>query len=120
MQYAAANILKYSMIEELLKLLQAIFPQENSLPKNLYSIKTQFNSTTILEKPKMELLFQPVVGGLNILCIDGISLLTHEGLKVIQAKVLIGVFDMIAKVSIVGIKQFNGKCGWLPSMLANV
>ena len=68
----------------------------------------------------MNFLFQPVVDALNTLYSKGISiqtcirivfLFTDLGLKTIRGKVLNGIFDTVAKVPVMGMKQFNGVCG---------
>ena len=59
----------------------------------------------------MQLLFKPVIDALNTLHCKGIKVQTHEGPKTIHAKVLNGIFDTMAKASVMGMKLFNGICG---------
>ena len=65
----------------------------------------------MVQKKQKSNCYFSLVNSLNSLYIVGI--LTHVGLKVKWAKILISVFDMIAKT---GIKQFNGKCGYPVSL----
>ena len=54
---------------------------------------------------------QPVMSMLMSLYSLGITMLTPVGIKTIRAKLLTGVFDLLAKAPLLNMKQFNGKHG---------
>ena len=62
-------------------------------------------------KPSMQLFFGALIDAFNSLYSKGIEVHTHEGPKVVRAKVLTCVGDTIAKAPVMGIKQLNGIYG---------
>ena len=63
------------------------------------------------KKPPLKALMQPVMNMLMSLYSLGITMLTPVGIKTIRAKLLTGVFDLLAKAPLLNMKQFNGKYG---------
>jgi len=63
------------------------------------------------KKPAMNLLLLPVVKMLRSLYTIGISMAVPSGIKTIRAKLLNGVFDLVAKAPVINMKRFNGEYG---------
>ena len=62
-------------------------------------------------KPSMDILLSPVLQQIDHLNATGFSFLSPEGMKCVRVKLLFGVFDLIAKASVLNMKQFNGSYG---------
>lgn len=62
-------------------------------------------------KPPMKLLLDPVLKVLRQLSTIGISISMPSGQQTIRAKLIMGVFDLPAKASVLCMKQFNGESG---------
>ena len=56
-------------------------------------------------------LLKPVVEMLESLYRVGIRMVTQGGVKVVRARLMTCVFDLVAKVPILNMKQFNGEYG---------
>ena len=87
----------------------------NNLPP---SIRTNKESTLLCglwfgPKPAMRSLLRPVVEMLQSLYTVGITIKVPGGIKTVRAKLLNGIFDLVAKAPIVNMIQFNGKYGCL-------
>ena len=63
------------------------------------------------KKPNMATLLEPTLKELNYLSVVGFQFNSPVGLKTVRVKALFGVFDMIAKASVLNMKQFNGRYG---------
>ena len=63
-------------------------------------------------KPVMKLLLEPIMTHLRRLCSVGLAFTTPNGaLTNIRTKVVLGIFDLPAKATVLNAKQFNGKYG---------
>lgn len=60
-------------------------------------------------KPDMKLLLEPIIEGLNKLSSVGASVSIPDGELIIRAKLVMGIFDLPAKESVLCSKQFNGE-----------
>ena len=63
------------------------------------------------KKPPINALIKPVIKMLRSLYVVGTTMLTPAGIKTIRAKLLTGIFDLVAKAPLLNMKQFNGKYG---------
>ena len=63
------------------------------------------------KKPNMSVLLKPILEHLDRLSITGFSFLSPDGFETIRIKLLFGVFDLVAKASVLNFKQFNGAYG---------
>lgn len=62
-------------------------------------------------KPLMELLLEPICSSLKQLSSQGLSIATSIGNLIFRCKLVMGIFDLPAKASVLCIKQFNGEYG---------
>lgn len=62
-------------------------------------------------KPPMQTLLPPVLSKIETLQTSGIQFQTSEGIKILKAKLLVGVFDQPAKAMVLNVVQFNGYYG---------
>ena len=62
-------------------------------------------------KPKMEIIFQPLVDLLQKLSHSGIVVDTPLGNHIFKFSPILGIFDLVAKAPILNMTQFNGKNG---------
>lgn len=62
-------------------------------------------------KPRMELLFKPIIKRMEAMGGMGLSINTPDGLKTVRARFVFGTFDLPAKASVLCAKQFNGEFG---------
>ena len=60
------------------------------------------------KKPNMSVLLKPILEHLDRLSITGFSFLSPDGFETLRIKLLFGVFDLLAKASVLNFKQFNG------------
>ena len=65
------------------------------------------------KKPDMSLFLKPTIKKLNHIMYNGIEVDTPIGIKQVKAIVLLGIFDLPAKATVVNMKQFNGEYGCL-------
>ena len=63
------------------------------------------------KKPPMRLLLTPIMESLSQFSTLGIRISTPRGLVTYRTKLVMGVFDLIAKKDVLCAKQFNGKYG---------
>ena len=61
------------------------------------------------KKPPMKHFLSPIMESLSQLSTLGISISTSHGLRTFRTKLVVGVFDLIAKRDVLRAKQFNGK-----------
>ena len=62
-------------------------------------------------KPKMDIIFAPILQDLNHMNVVGFKFHSPEGHLTVRLKLLFGVYDLIAKAQVLNIKQFNGYYG---------
>ena len=62
-------------------------------------------------KPPMPRLLEPIMKTLRSLKTSGLQIRTLAGLSTIQARLVMGIFDLPAKASALCVKQFNGTYG---------
>ena len=62
-------------------------------------------------KPKMDILFQPLIDLLRKLSCSGITIKTPYGDRNFKFSPLLGIFDLVAKAPILNMNQFNGVNG---------
>ena len=62
-------------------------------------------------KPPMQTLLPRVLSKIETLQTTGIQFQTSEGIKILKAKLLVGVFDQPAKAMVLNVVQFNGYYG---------
>ena len=62
-------------------------------------------------KPNMKQLLQPTLAILKELEVDGVVVNTASGAKTIRARLLCGLFDLVAKAPALNMKQFNSYNG---------
>ena len=62
-------------------------------------------------KPPMDKLLEPVVTNVRKLSSEGIIIKTPTGISRIKGKLVLGIFDLPAKASVLTMKQFNGMFG---------
>ena len=60
------------------------------------------------KKPNMSVLLKPILEHLDRLSITAFSFLSPDGFETLRIKLLFGVFDLLAKASVLNFKQFNG------------
>ena len=63
------------------------------------------------QKPSMKLLLEPIIDDLKRLYTDGLTVMLPNGHTDFKAKLVLAVFDLPAKASVLNCKQFNGKFG---------
>ena len=64
------------------------------------------------EKPPIDHLLKPISEMLDKLCTTGIEVnLSHSHSEILKAKLVLGIFDLPAKASVLCCKQFNGEYG---------
>ena len=59
----------------------------------------------------MDNLLEPVMANVKKLSTEGIVIKTSTGVSRIKGKLVLGIFDLPAKASILTMKQFNGMFG---------
>lgn len=64
-------------------------------------------------KPKMDILLKPILEKLEVYYTKGIIINTCAGEKILKAKLLLCVFDLVARPLAVNTVQFNGYFGCL-------
>ena len=62
-------------------------------------------------KPKMDILFQPLIDLLRKLSCSGITIKTPYGDRNFKSSLLLGIFNLVAKAPILNMNQFNGANG---------
>ena len=62
-------------------------------------------------KPIVNLLLKPITKFLQRLSTLGVVIKTSKGIATVQAKLVMGIFDLPAKAAVLCAKQFNGKFG---------
>lgn len=65
------------------------------------------------KKPDLDIILKPVLDNIDHLYYNGIQVKHINGIKVVRAVLLLGVFDLPAKAAVADIKQFNGQYGCL-------
>lgn len=63
------------------------------------------------KKPPMRYLLQKVIESLSSLSSSGTTICTSSGPMVVRARIVMGIFDLPAKSSVLCMKQFNGEFG---------
>ena len=62
-------------------------------------------------KPPMEHLFHPLTEKMQDLTTTGIKIISPNGVITVRAKIVLGIFDLPAKATVLNCKQYNGKYG---------
>lgn len=60
------------------------------------------------KKPNMKNILSPILNHLDKLLVSGFAFNSPEGMRTVRLKLLFGVFDLVAKASVLNMKQFNG------------
>lgn len=62
-------------------------------------------------KPPMYKLLEPIMENLKQLSTEGLIVRSPNDMSHIKGKLVLGIFDLPAKASVLAMKQFNGACG---------
>uniref|UniRef100_A0A1X7UUJ2 Transposase domain-containing protein n=1 Tax=Amphimedon queenslandica TaxID=400682 RepID=A0A1X7UUJ2_AMPQE len=62
-------------------------------------------------KPEMDIVMGPILKEIDELNMLGFSFSSPDGVKTVRAKLLFGVFDLVAKSKVLNMNQFNGNYG---------